>query len=235
MTESLNRRHFLTRTGALGCSLAASPLITPVAFADAPWQRRLVVIILRGAMDGLDVVRPVGDPAFAALRPRLNASAQALPLDGYFALHPGLEPLMPLWQTGELGFMHAVSTPYRDKRSHFDGQDMLEAGTANLNSTWRDGWLNRLLQHMPGVASDTAYAIGHSELKVLDGAAEVANWTPDADIKLSPQAQRLAEMVMEDDPAMHAALSEALQLSDGQNLQRRKGTRRQQEVARFAA
>jgi uncharacterized protein (DUF1501 family) len=88
---------------------------------------------------------------------------------------------------------------------------------------------------MPGVSSDTAYAIGHSELKVLDGAARVANWTPDADIRLSPQAQRLAELVMEDDAQMHAALAEALMLSQEQGQDGGKTRRRQQEVARFAA
>ena len=102
MTTFLDRRKFLARAGAIGCSLAASPLITPISFAQAPWDTRLVVIILRGGMDGLDVVRPVGDPAFAALRPNLNDGAPPLPLDGYFAMHPALAPLMPLWQQQDL-------------------------------------------------------------------------------------------------------------------------------------
>ena len=89
-----------------------------------------MVIILRGAMDGLDVVQPYGDADWPGLRPGLaRASGWPADLDGFFALHPALAPLMPLWRAGELGFVHAVSTPYRDKRSHFDGQDMLEAGT----------------------------------------------------------------------------------------------------------
>ena len=166
MTDSmLKRRAFLLRSGALGCSLAASPLITPVSFAAAPWDRRLVVIILRGGMDGLDVVRPVGDPDYAALRPRIDTQAP-IDLDGFYAMHAGLAPLKPLWRKGQLGFVHAVSTPYRNKRSHFDGQDLLEAGTASLAGV-RDGWLNRLLQNVPGAAADTAYAIGHSDLKSL--------------------------------------------------------------------
>ena len=110
---------------------AASPLLTPVSLAAAPWDTRLVVIILRGGMDGLDVVQPYGDAGTSpALRPGLRSGrAQgALDLDGFFALHPALAPLLPLWRRGELGFVHAVSTPYRDKRSHFDGQDLLEAG-----------------------------------------------------------------------------------------------------------
>ena len=63
--ELLSRRKFLLRTAAFGCSAAASPLITPITLAAAPSDNRLVVIILRGAMDGLDVVRPAGDPDFA--------------------------------------------------------------------------------------------------------------------------------------------------------------------------
>ncbi|MGB3243970.1 MAG: DUF1501 domain-containing protein [Sulfitobacter sp.] len=237
MIKSLmKRRQFLLRTGALGCSLAASPLITPVSFAQAPWETRLVVIILRGGMDGLDVVRPVGDPAFAALRPSLNSGAPPLDLDGYFAMHPALAPLMPLWHAQQLGFVHAVSTPYRNKRSHFDGQDLLEAGTASLDDRARDGWLNRLLQQVPGVGTETAYAIGYNDLKVLDGPAQVANWTPDADVTLSSQARRLAELVMEDDPVLHAALSEALLLSDGFTADRAGGQQKaHMQVARFAA
>lgn len=234
MSSLLKRRQFLLRSGALGCSLAASPLITPVSFAGAPWDRRLVVIILRGGMDGLDVVRPVGDPAYAALRPTIGATP-ALDLDGFYGMHPALASLMPLWRKQELGFVHAVSTPYRNKRSHFDGQDLLEAGTSILGgSSTREGWLNRLLQHVPGAAADTAYAIGYNDLKVLDGAAEVANWAPDADVTLSPQARRLAELVMEDDPALHAALSEAMILADANTEGHGKG-QAHQKVARFAA
>ena len=234
INDLLNRRHFLARTGALGCSLAASPLMTPVSLAKAPWDTRLVVIILRGGMDGLDVVRPVGDPAFAALRPSLNAGPAPLPLDGFFAMHPALAPLMPLWRQQDLAFVHAVSTPYRDKRSHFDGQDLLEAGTSSLNGATRDGWLNRLLQHMPGVEAQTAYAIGNSDLRVLDGPAPVANWSPDARLRISPQATRLAELVMEDDPALHAALSEAMLLSDAKDGDQ-KGGHAHLKVSEFAA
>ena len=80
----MDRRMFLARAMALGCSAAASPLITPVAFAAAPWDTRLVVIILRGGMDGLDVFRPVGDADFAGLRPALRQ--KSLDLNGFFGI-----------------------------------------------------------------------------------------------------------------------------------------------------
>ncbi|MGV6846892.1 MAG: DUF1501 domain-containing protein [Marinibacterium sp.] len=214
MATPLTRRALLGRAAILGCSAAASPLLTQVSFAAAPWETRLVVIILRGGMDGLDAIRPVGAPEFAALRGDMagpNPGAQDL--DGFFALHPALAPLMPLWADGDLGAVHAVSTPYRDKRSHFDGQDILEAGTVGLDGR-RDGWLNRLLQQIPGVTATTAYAIGRGDVKVLLGDAPVADWTPEASVRMSPQAVRLAELIMQDDPMFHAALSEALSLSD---------------------
>ncbi|NNK16281.1 MAG: DUF1501 domain-containing protein [Sulfitobacter sp.] len=234
MPQPLSRRHFLARGTAMGCSLAASPLVTPVTLASAPWDSRLIVIILRGGMDGLDVVRPVGDPAFAALRPTLNTGKAPIDLDGFFALHPALASLMPLWHGQELGFVHAVSTPYRDKRSHFDGQDLLEAGTDALAGGVRNGWLNRMLQEVPGIRADTAYAIGNSDIRVLDGAAPVANWAPEANLRLSPQALRLAELVMEDDPALHAALAEAEMLSVTASGQSPQGMAHN-KIAQFAA
>ncbi|UWS78789.1 DUF1501 domain-containing protein [Phaeobacter sp. G2] len=215
--RALSRRTFLTRSGLVGCSLAASPLITPVSLAAAPWDQRLVVIILRGGMDGLDAIRPYGDPDFAGHRPGLvrQGGLEAGPdldLDGFFALHPDLAEVMPLWQQGELAFVQAVSTPYRDRRSHFDGQDLLEAGTMGLGER-RDGWLNRMLQVQNRPTDRTAFAIGHGELQLLHGAAPVSDWAPDAELALSPQAEQLAGVLMQEDPLFSAALSEALALS----------------------
>ena len=133
MSSKFDRRGFLIGGAALGCSAAASPFVTPVAMAAAPWDTRLVVVILRGAMDGLAALPPLGDPGLALLRPHLSQDAGNA-LTGFFGLHPALEPLRPLWQSGELSFVPAVSTPYRDGRSHFDGQDVLEAGTAGVVS-----------------------------------------------------------------------------------------------------
>ena len=217
-TANWTRRKLLTRSLAIGCSAAASPLMTPVSFAAAPWDNRLVVIILRGAMDGLDVVQPYGDANYASARPTLKGgeAGGGQDLNGFFALHPGLEALMPMWRAGELGFVHAVSTPYRDKRSHFDGQDLLEAGTPALGAaTGRDGWLNRMLQTVPGLRPDLAYAIGHENMLLLDGAAPVANWSPDVELDLSPQGRRLAELVLHDDPAFSDAFAEAALLLGG--------------------
>lgn len=212
-----SRRAFLSRSALIGCSLAASPLVTPISFAATPGENRLVVIILRGGMDGLDVVQPYGDPDFARLRgaPGVADPDGPVDLDGFYALHPALRPLLPLWQQGQLGFVQAVSTPYRDKRSHFDGQDLLEAGITDLSrGLSRDGWLNRLLQHVPGAGAETAYAIGRDSMAILNGPAPVSGWSPDADLALSPQAMRLAALVMKDDPLFETAMARAFALAD---------------------
>ncbi|MEM9344017.1 MAG: DUF1501 domain-containing protein [Pseudomonadota bacterium] len=202
------RRTFLQ---GLGCSAAAHPLMTSVTFAQAPWENRLVVLILRGGMDGLDVVRPVGDRDFPALR--RGMADGGLPLTGFYEMHPGLADLAPLWAAGELGFAHALSTPYRDKRSHFDGQDLLEAGTGMDVPLPTDGWLNRMLQTVPGVEGETAFAIGRENLHLLSGPAEVANWSPETRFGLSPQAERLLQMIYADDPLFRAASAEAAVLA----------------------
>ncbi|MGR3502740.1 DUF1501 domain-containing protein [Pseudaestuariivita sp.] len=209
-----SRRTFLTRSLALGCTAAASPLLTPVTFASAPFDNRLVVIILRGGMDGLGAIAPYGDPGYSALRGALDEGA--IDLDGFYAMHPAFAPLLPLWQAQELSFVHAVSTPYRDKRSHFDGQDILEAGTGETDGvTARDGWLNRMLQTVPGLRTDTAYAIGQGEMYLTRGEAPIARWSPDIDLAISPQALLLADLIMHDDPAFRDAMAEAFELADG--------------------
>jgi len=205
----LTRRRFLVAGSALGCSLAANPLVTPVTYASAPWDTRLVVIILRGAMDGLDVVQPYGDANLAAYRPNIpsGAAGGAMDLDGFYALNQHFAGVMPLWQAGDLGFAHAVSTPYRNKRSHFDGQDILEAGTGNdlAIGAIRDGWLNRMLGQVPGVEAKTAFAVGREDLIVLNGAVRTSSWSPSTRLDLSPQGRRLLDAMYHEDPAFQSA------------------------------
>src|SRR5213595_2820366 len=108
---------------------------------------RLLVIVLRGALDGLAAVAPVGDPEWVRLRGdqalTLDGKAPALPLDSFFALNPAMPNLHRLYQAGAATIVHAAATPYRE-RSHFDGQDVLESGLAKPGAT-DTGWLNRAL------------------------------------------------------------------------------------------
>lgn len=219
MRHNPTRRAFLGQAAALGCSAAASPFLTPIAMANAPGENRLVVIVLRGAMDGLDVLRPMGDPHFAALRPSL--SDDGIPLgNGFFGLHPILSDLAPLWQRGELAFVPATSTPYRDKRSHFDGQDLLEAGINDDDGTRvQDGWLNRTLTLLPGVTSRTAFAVGRDRMRILDGAAPMTHWSPGTELDLSPQARLLLDYLYRQDPLFTEAGLTALEMGTAPEME----------------
>jgi len=149
---------------------------------------------------------------YASLRPNIEDGA-GLDLNGFWALHPALKPLMPLWKTGEFGAVHAVSTPYRDKRSHFDGQDLLEAGGKALDGRVKDGWLNRLLQTVPGTTGENAYAIGRDQMAILTGDAPTSRWSPEAELRLTPHTQRLLELVYHDDPLFREASAQAIEIA----------------------
>lgn len=136
-------------------------------------QRKLIVILLRGAVDGLNVVVPYGDPNYYRLRPtiaipRPGQEDGAIDLDGYFGLHPSLASLQPLWRQGTLAFVHAAGSQDRT-RSHFDAQDFMESGTPGRKATL-DGWMNRLMRALPGTATPTrAVSIGAIMPRILAG------------------------------------------------------------------
>lgn len=208
----LSRRSFL-----IGCSAAAAPILTPVSFAATPGENRLVVIVLRGAMDGMDVLRPIGDPGLRLLRPGLAADAAANPLalDNFFALHPSLSDLMPLWQAGQLGFATAVATPYRS-RSHFDAQDALESGTGSAGggpmTAQGDGWLNRAVGRLGPVSEETAVMVGEEPMLITEGPAPIRHWAPVGGSRLSDQGEALLARLYAADPAFSAAWDETLDL-----------------------
>jgi uncharacterized protein (DUF1501 family) len=141
--------------------------------------KRLIVILLRGAVDGLNVVIPHGDKAYADARPTIaiakpGAEGGALPLDGYFGLNPALAGLLPLWHDKRLAFVHAAGSP-DPTRSHFDAQLFIENGTPGSKTT-ADGWMNRLLAELPGPHGPTdAVSIGETLPHILRGALAVAN------------------------------------------------------------
>ena len=112
-------------------------------------RKKLIVLFLRGAVDGLNVVIPVGDGHYYDVRPTIAIPSHGvLDLNGYFGLHPALAPLLPLWQNKTLGFVHACGLPHVI-HSHFEAQDLMESGTPENLST-PDGWMNRLLSVLPG-------------------------------------------------------------------------------------
>ncbi|GJI96045.1 hypothetical protein RugamoR57_27630 [Duganella caerulea] len=155
---------------------AASPNTTPNTDATS---RKLIVVMLRGAVDGLNVVAPVADVNYARLRPtialgRPGEDNGALNLDGYFGLHPALAPLLPLWEQKKLAFIHASGSP-DITRSHFDAQDYMESATPGIKST-ADGWMNRLVASLPGTTTPTrALSIGPTMPRILSGHAAAVN------------------------------------------------------------
>lgn len=220
----MERRDLLKLLGAGACSLAAHPLMSTVTLASSDGgtllgDHRLIVVILRGAQDGLDLVRPSGDPLFAKYRPTLS-EGQGIDLTGYFSLSPHLSELGSLWQQQQLAFVHASSTPYRDQRSHFEGQDLLEAGTGlDLPpEARREGWMNRMLQAIPGLQSQTAFAFGPEAAPLLQGVAPVSSWSPQMRLDLSAQSRLLLDHIYHDDALFREAAAEAIMLTESIDL-----------------
>ena len=175
----MKRRDFISAMAA-GASLVLP--LGPNAWAatgENPTRQKLVVVMLRGAVDGMNVVAPMGDANYARLRPTLGLAAAgqeggALALDSYFGLHPALAPLLPLWQQKKLAFVHASGSP-DPTRSHFDAQDFMESGTPGARST-ADGWMNRLVSLLPGEATASrALSIGPVMPRILAGPAAAVN------------------------------------------------------------
>ena len=191
-----SRRTVLQGLFAGGLGLSFAPRL---ALAAPRSGERLVVLLLRGGLDGLAALPPLGDPAYEAARRGL-ALEDALPLDGFFGLHPALEGLLPLWEAGELLPVQAVATPYR-QRSHFDGQDVLEAGTAAPHRR-RDGWLNRALV----AGGEHAVAVGQAVPLILRGDAEVGSVAPGGQAPRDEDLASVLRTVYAADPLFREAL-----------------------------
>jgi len=178
----------LTRRSALlGLTAAVSLGRASLAVAGAPGEKRLVVVILRGALDGMAAVVPYGDAALVSLRGELVPAGVGQPdgmldLGGFFGLHPSLVGLHAMYQAGELLPVHAVVGPTR-VRSHFEAQDCLESGADHRMTS---GWLNRAVALIPGGAADRpegdALAVGVSVPLLLRGPARVGNWAPHGEL-----------------------------------------------------
>src|SRR5512138_2769597 len=193
-----SRRAFVSGALAVG----ATAMLPKLAFADVATDARFVLVILRGALDGLAAVPAYGDGAYAAKRGALAITAPQLKLDGMFALHPSLTQLHERFQSKELIVFHAVASPYRE-RSHFDGQDLLENGTGTAKSA-HDGWLNRALPLLPEAkrrATDRiALALAQNVPLVLRGDARVGSWAPSRLHETdSDTLQRIADLYSTDE------------------------------------
>jgi uncharacterized protein (DUF1501 family) len=196
--------------------LCGAGFFSAPASAAGARDPRLVVIILRGALDGLAAAPPIGDPNYADLHQDLAFTASgdrgALPLDGYFFAHPALAGFKRLYDRKQAAVLHAVATGYRD-RSHFDGQDVLESGYPGPGRT-ESGWLNRTLSVLPKSSAGASRGLGVGAIAplIIRGPAPAFGWAPPGGIAPASGdlAQRVLELYGHTDPALGQKLGEAL-------------------------
>lgn len=176
----MNRRDFL-KWAATSSVFLLSPHGTAWAFSNGKDDvdgQKLIVILLRGGADGLNLVVPYGDSLYYNLRPKIaigrpGTTDGVIDLDGYFGLHPALSPLMPYWGNKSLAFVHACGSP-DPTRSHFDAQDYMESGMPGSKSV-NSGWLNRLVGQLPHKDSPLqAISLGPVLPRIFSGPANVA-------------------------------------------------------------
>jgi uncharacterized protein (DUF1501 family) len=215
----LTRRSALLGLGS-AVSLSGVAGRASLALAAAPTEQRFVVVILRGAMDGLSVVVPYGDPALRDLRGELIPPLPGQPnglrdLGGFYGLHPALADLHAMYQAGELLPVHAAAGPYRS-RSHFEAQDYLESGADHRLTS---GWLNRAVAALPPApasppgqtsAVGQALAVGVIVPLLLRGSASVASWAPHGFATPAPDLYARIAEVNRDDRLIGPAITEGL-------------------------
>ncbi len=233
MGAILTRRDFLKQMGLWCFVIGLAPLglrgwaggVGEALAATPPARRkRLVVIFLRGAVDGLNVVVPHGEPEYYDARPTIAIEARGqggvLDLDGRFGLHPALSSILPLWQQRTLAFVHACGSP-DPTRSHFDAQRFMECGTPGVITT-ADGWMNRLLGTLPGPhAPGQAVSLGPIEPKILRGPNTVANF---------PLGRNAGAPMPIDRPVIAAAFDELYNGDDPLSRAYRDGQAARQEL-----
>lgn len=214
---SLSRRAVLGTAGAL----FAWAYMPRIALAAGNRDARFICVILRGGMDGLAVVGPVGDPDYARLHGdlalRLDGPEAAIPLDSFFALSPLMPETARLYRAGQVAIVHAAATNYRD-RSHFDAQDVLESGQPHPGLT-RTGWLNRALSGMAlGDKVNPAgrmLGVGAVPPLIVRGPEPVLGWAPARLGTADPElVARLERLYSAQDPRLLAALQEGTRLDD---------------------
>lgn len=170
-------------------SMAAAGMLVPVGWnswvakgmAQTENRQRLVVIFLRGALDGLNVVIPHQEDDYYAARPTVaipypQEKNGVIDIDGFFGLHPALADIVPLWKQKSLAFIHACGSP-AETRSHFEAQDYMETGTPEVKTT-DDGWMNRTLAVLPKDRPTQALNVGSNTPRILQGSMPIASISP---------------------------------------------------------
>lgn len=207
MNAPLSRRSLLAGIGLSVSFLGGSAF----AAVDGPMARRkMVVVICRGGMDGLTVSPPVGDPDYAALRGEVAVAAdQALKLDAVFSLHPALTSVHALALKGQARIAPAVASPDR-ARSHFEAQDVLETGVAQVYGA-SSGWLNRTLEVMGPGQKIEGLSVGATAPLILRGKVQAASWSPGPGVDETARLPALLQDLYRTDPLMGPAFARGLE------------------------
>lgn len=210
-TPRMDRRLFLQGLAGMTAYTALGGF--RVAFAAAPGDTRFVMIILRGAMDGLAAVPPYGDKHYTDARGALALPQSAYtPVDNFFGLHNSFEGFKDLFHAREAAVIHAVATPYRE-RSHFDAQNVLECGAIKPYGL-RDGWLNRSLGMIDKRNQTSGLAVGQTVPLALQGSEAVASWSPSGKGLPDDALLLTLEKLYAKDDLFHSALSQAVNIHD---------------------
>jgi uncharacterized protein (DUF1501 family) len=233
----LNRRELLQRLG-LGAIAASS---AGLCFARANTDERFVLVVLRGAVDGLAMMAPYGDGKYSSVRGELaldrpGGTDSLLKLDGFFGLHPSLGTVHDLYLQEEAILIHAVASPYR-QRSHFDGQDVLENGVLSAGGR-RDGWLNRALKPLGGdQGNEVAIALSQTTPLVLRGDNSTTSWAPSRLDDADTDTLHRLEAIYANDEFFRTRLTQALEaqeVADGMGGMK-GGRRRGNDAAQIKA
>jgi uncharacterized protein (DUF1501 family) len=213
--QKANPMNISRRSALLGIAASASIGRATLALASAPTDKRLVVVILRGALDGMAAVVPYGDAGLVALRgeivpPAPNQPDGLLDLGGFYGLHPALAGVHDMYMANEVVAVHAVAGCYR-VRSHFEAQDYLESGAGHRMTS---GWLNRVAGALPPAGDvrpeGEALAVGVSVPLLLRGPAAVSNWAPHGFTQPAPDLYAAIAALNQDDPITGPAIAEGL-------------------------
>lgn len=226
---NINRRALLGfAAGAL-----AMPVWSRVAFAAAPTDNRFVMVILRGALDGLAALPPIGDPSYESARNGLAFDpGVTLKLTDTFALNPALTGFKSFYDAGQLTAFHAVAIPVRE-RSHFEAQAILETGLGHGGG--QDGWLNRALKVMGGTDAGKAVAFSPSVPLILQGAAPATSFTPTGLPEGSEDFMQRMAALYGKDPALGPALAKGLEVQAMATDQANGGTDKEKKAAQGPA
>ncbi|WP_165767151.1 DUF1501 domain-containing protein [Parendozoicomonas haliclonae] len=183
-----------------------------IAFANAPVNKRLVVVFLRGGLDGLSTVVPYGDPHYRSMRGNLalkENDESLIAVSDFFAFNSQLRGLAGLYNQGEVAVIHAAASPF-NTRSHFYAQDLLENGTDKPNSL-KTGWLNRTIGILGGNNDNTlGISLGPSQQLSMRGEAKVTSWSPS---RLNPVGDNFLNrvaMMYKNEPLLDSALEAAI-------------------------